>query len=172
MFIENILTFIILSPIIGIILILFCNLNEKKIIKFIALNFSSLSFVCFLLLWSYFDKSTFKFQFINKIFISPVYNLNLFLGIDGISLFFLFLTTLLIPICILASWNSISFKLKEFLIAFLFLELLLIFVFCVLDILFFYVFFETVLIPMFLIIGVWGSRERKTLAAYYFFFLL
>jgi len=91
------------------------------------------------------------------------------LGVDGISLFFILLTTLLIPLCILASWNSVGHSLREFLIAFLFLDFLLIGVFCVLDLLFFYIFFESVLIPMFLIVGIWGSRERKILAAYYFF---
>jgi proton-translocating NADH-quinone oxidoreductase chain M len=96
-------------------------------------------------------------------------NLNLTLGIDGISIFFLLLTTLLIPICILISWNSINYKLKEYLISFLILEFLLIGVFCILDLLLFYIFFESVLIPMFLIIGVWGSRDRKILASYYFF---
>ena len=76
---------------------------------------------------------------------------------------------LLIFLCLLVSWNSVSYNLKEFLIAFLVLDFLLIGVFCVLDLLFFYIFFESVLIPMFLIIGIWGSRERKILASYYFF---
>lgn len=156
-------------PIIGIVLVIFCNSNEKKLLKLIALNFSTAAFICFLILWLGFDKSTSKFQFINKILISPLFNVNFFLGVDGISLFFLFLTTLLIPICLLSSWTSINFDLKQFLIVFLFLDFLLICVFSVLDVLFFYVFFETILIPMFLIIGVWGSRERKILAAYYFF---
>ena len=79
------------------------------------------------------------------------------------------LTTLLIPICILISWNSIGSNLKGYLISFLLIEFFLIGVFCILDLLFFYIFFESVLIPMFLIIGIWGSRERKVLAAYYFF---
>jgi proton-translocating NADH-quinone oxidoreductase chain M len=79
------------------------------------------------------------------------------------------LTTLLIALCILVSWNSIKFNLKEYLISFLVMEFFLIGVFCVLDLLLFYIFFESVLIPMFLIIGVWGSRERKIRAAYFFF---
>lgn len=82
----------------------------------------------------------------------------------------MFLTTLLIFVCLLTSWNSIGKNLKEFLIAFLFLDFLLVGAFCALDLLFFYIFFESVLIPMFLIIGIWGSRERKILASYYFFF--
>jgi NADH-quinone oxidoreductase subunit M len=104
-----------------------------------------------------------------KIFWFPNFNLNFTLGIDGISLFFLLLTTLLIPLCILTSWNSVKNNLKEFLIAFLVLDFFLIGTFCVLDLLLFYIFFESVLIPMFFIVGVWGSRERKILAAYYFF---
>ena len=76
---------------------------------------------------------------------------------------------MLIPLCLVASWNAINYNLKEYLIAFLFLDFLLIGVFCILDLLLFYIFFETVLIPMFLIVGIWGSRERKILASYYFF---
>ena len=91
------------------------------------------------------------------------------MGIDGISLFLILLTTLLINICILISWNSIKFYLKEYLLSFLVLEFCLIQVFAVLDLLLFYIFFESVLIPMFLIIGIWGSRTRKIRAAYQFF---
>ena len=169
LFVKKILIYILILPIIGIFLILFCNKNEKRIIKLLALNFSCGSFVGFLVLWGFFDKIEPNFQFYQKILIFPLFNLNFVIGVDGISIFFLLLTTLLVPICILASWNSINSNLKEFLIAFLFLDFLLINVFCVLDLLFFYVFFESVLIPMFLIIGIFGSRERKTLAAYYFF---
>merc|ERR1712127_761071 len=78
-------------------------------------------------------------------------------------------TTLLIPLCLLVSWNSIQNNLKEYLISFLVMEFFLIGVFCILDVLLFYIFFESVLIPMFLIIGVWGSREGKIRAAYFFF---
>jgi proton-translocating NADH-quinone oxidoreductase chain M len=95
--------------------------------------------------------------------------MHVYVGVDGISLFFLLLTTFLIPICLLASWDSIKINIREYSIAFLFLEAVLICVFTVLDVLFFYIFFEAVLIPMFLIIGIWGSRERKIRAAYQFF---
>ena len=91
-------------------------------------------------------------------------------AVDGISVFFLILTAILIPICILISWNSIKFLLKEFLLCLLVLEILLMGVFLILDLLLFYILFEGILIPMFLIIGVWGSREEKVLASYYFFF--
>ena len=95
--------------------------------------------------------------------------LNLVIGIDGVSLFFIILTTFLSPICLLVGWKSIPNYVKEYCIAFLVLESLMIAVFSVLDLLLFYVFFESVLIPMFLIIGVWGSRSRKIRAAYQFF---
>jgi proton-translocating NADH-quinone oxidoreductase chain M len=122
-----------------------------------------------LLIWAFFKKSIAQFQFVTKVCWIPILNLNITLGIDGISLFFLLLTTMLIPICILTSWSSVKKNLKEYLIAFLLLEFFLIGVFCILDLLLFYIFFESVLIPMFLIVGVWGSRERKILASYYFF---
>nr|BAK18823.1 NADH dehydrogenase subunit 4 [Corallium japonicum] len=91
-------------------------------------------------------------------------------AIDGISIFFIVLSTLLTPICILVSWDSIKFLVREFIMCLLGIELLLIGVFSTLDILIFYVLFESILIPMFLIIGVWGARAEKIRAAYYFFF--
>ena len=77
----------------------------------------------------------------------------------------------MIPLCLLVSWDSIQNNLKEYLISFLLLEFFLLGVFCVLDLLLFYVFFESVLIPMYLIVGFWGSRERKIRAAYFFFYI-
>jgi proton-translocating NADH-quinone oxidoreductase chain M len=166
---ENLLIYILMFPVIGILLLCFIPAREKTLLKFVALNASFLSFIGSLLLWGAFNKSTGFFQFVTRFCWFPVLNLNFSLGVDGISLFFLLLTTLLIPLCLLISWNSVSHNLKEFLISFLVLDFLLIGVFCLLDLLFFYIFFETVLIPMYLIVGVWGSRERKILAAYYFF---
>jgi len=126
-------------------------------------------FFASLFLWIFFDKEYSRFQFIYDFAWIPSSNLNLSLGIDGISIFFVILTTLLIPLCLLASWDSVKVFHKEYVIAFLVMEALLILVFCVRDLLLFYIFFESVLIPMFLIIGVWGSRERKVRAAYMFF---
>ena len=166
---QNLLIYILMFPIIGILLLLIVPSRETRLLKFIALNSACFSFIGSLLLWGGFSKSVGFFQFLVKLDWFPLLTLNFTLGVDGISLFFILLTTLLIPLCLLASWNSIGHSLKEFLIAFLFLDFLLIGVFCVLDLLFFYIFFESVLIPMFLIVGIWGSRERKILAAYYFF---
>jgi NADH:ubiquinone oxidoreductase subunit 4 (subunit M) len=166
---QDILLYISFIPLIGILLLVFINPEQQKFLKIVALNFSAFPFFIFLLIWGGFKKSVGTFQFVTKILWIPVINLNVTLGIDGISLFFLLLTTLLIPLCILISWNSIHSNLKNYLIAFLIIEFLLIGVFSILDILMFYIFFESVLIPMFLVIGVWGSRERKILASYYFF---
>jgi proton-translocating NADH-quinone oxidoreductase chain M len=167
--INNLLVYILLFPIFGILILLFIPSREENLLKFVALNTTFLSFFGSLLVWFFFNKSFGSFQFVTKFNWFPELNLYFILGVDGISIFFLLLTTMLIPLCILTSWNSISNNLKEFLIAFLMLDFFLIGTFCVLDLLLFYIFFESVLIPMFLIIGVWGSRERKILAAYYFF---
>jgi len=94
-------------------------------------------------------------------------NINLNFGVDGISVFFLILTTMLIMLCVLINWESPSLKVN--LVCFLILEFLLINVFCILDLLLFYIFFESVLIPMFLIIGIWGSRQRRIRASYFLF---
>ena len=168
-FYTNILIYLVFIPLIGILILLFLRSEQQKLFKIIALNFSFLPFVGFLFVWGGFKKSIGTFQFVTKVLWIPVLNLNITLGVDGISLFFLLLTTLLIPLCILISWNSITFNLKEYLIYFLLIEFFLIWVFCVLDLLMFYLFFESILIPMFLVIGIWGSRERKILASYYFF---
>jgi proton-translocating NADH-quinone oxidoreductase chain M len=167
--INNLLLYILLFPIFGILILLFIPSKEEHLLKVIALNSTFLSFFGSLLVWFFFNKSFGSFQFVTKFNWFIDLNLSFTLGIDGISLFFLLLTTLLIPLCLLTSWNSVTTNLKEFLIAFLVLEFFLIGTFCVLDLLLFYIFFESVLIPMFLIVGIWGSRERKILAAYYFF---
>lgn len=166
---ENSLIYISALPVVGILLLIFIPAKNSNLLKVVSLNFSSLPFLGFLLIWAFFKKSIAQFQFVTKVCWIPILNLNITLGIDGISLFFLLLTTMLIPICILTSWSSVKKNLKEYLIAFLLLEFFLIGVFCILDLLLFYIFFESVLIPMFLIVGVWGSRERKILASYYFF---
>jgi NADH:ubiquinone oxidoreductase subunit 4 (subunit M) len=86
--------------------------------------------------------------------------------------FFILLTTLLIFLCFLISWNSVSSNLKEYLLSFLILEFFLIIVFCFLDLMVSYIFFESILIPMYFIIGIWGSRERKMRAAFFFSYTL
>jgi len=169
-YIKNLLTYILLLPLLGAFFLVITPSTNKNLLRLIALNISCLTFILSLLLWVFFDKSVSTFQFVNKFLWMPLlFNINFTMGVDGISLFFILLTTLLIPLCLLVSWDSIKFNLKEYLIAFLIMEFFLIGVFCILDLFLFYIFFESVLIPMFLIIGVWGSRERKIRASYFFF---
>lgn len=164
-------------PFIGILILLILPFNNELNIKKgkqIALGTSILTLLESLRLWFHFDYSTSKFQYILKLnWINDELtsnSWNIVLGIDGISLVFIILTTLLIPICILSSWDSVKILVKGYLISFLVIEILLIGVFTILDIFGFYILFEGVLIPMYLIIGIWGSREQKITAGYYFFF--
>jgi proton-translocating NADH-quinone oxidoreductase chain M len=169
----SLLSLVLGLPLIGAFFILFIPGWKSHFIKTISLYFSLGTFLISLLLWIEFDNSTSKFQFfedyINLQSGSFFSSFNLIFGIDGISLFFIILTTFLIPVCILVSWTNITAYVKEYCLAFLILESLMLAVFSVLDLLLFYIFFESVLIPMFIIIGIWGSRERKIRAAYQFF---
>jgi proton-translocating NADH-quinone oxidoreductase chain M len=151
------------------ILLLFIPKIYVKTIKIIGLASSFFVFFCSLFLWVFFDKEYARFQFVYDFAWIQSSNLNFSLGIDGISIFLVILTTLLIPLCLLASWDSVKIAHKEYVISFLLMEALLVLCFAVRDLLLFYICFESVLIPMFIIIGVWGSRERKVRAAYMFF---
>lgn len=169
----SLLSLVLGLPLLGALLLLWIPGWKSQLLKTIALNVSLLNFLLSLMLWVEFDNSTSKFQFFENY--SPFQStfsfstFNFVFGLDGISLFFVILSAFLVPVCILVSWNNITSYVKEYCIAFLVLETLMIAVFSVLDLLLFYIFFESVLIPMFIIIGVWGSRERKIRAAYQFF---
>jgi len=167
--INVLLFFLFILPLSGLFILLIFPASSQIKLKLWAFNLTGFVYILSLILWFFFDKSSGSFQFVSKFMWIPLLNLNLILGVDGISLFFVLLTTLIIPLCLLTSWKSIKTNLKEFLIAFLLLEFFLIGVFCILDLLLFYIFFESVLIPMYLIVGIWGSRERKIRAAYFFF---
>jgi NADH-quinone oxidoreductase subunit M len=133
-----------------------------------ALITSLVTFLVSLLLWVHFDPTKAGFQFEEKVAWIPALNIGYHMGIDGISLFFVLLSTLLTPICILASWEAVENRVREYMVAFLILETFMVGMFCALDLALFYVFFEGVLIPMFLIIGVWGGK-RRVYAAFKFF---
>jgi proton-translocating NADH-quinone oxidoreductase chain M len=166
---NYILSSLLCLPLFGAIVLSILPSWNVRLIKTIGLSVSLLNFVLSLFLWIFFDNSTAKFQFVETFSWLPASNMNFYIGIDGVSLFFIILTTFLVPVCLLVGWVNISKYVKEYFIAFLVLESFMIAVFCMLDLLLFYVFFESVLIPMFIIIGVWGSRERKIRAAYQFF---
>nr|YP_010427299.1 NADH dehydrogenase subunit 4 [Diospyros oleifera]USN91654.1 NADH dehydrogenase subunit 4 [Diospyros oleifera] len=159
---------LILCPVLGSITPLFIPNSRIRPIRLIGLCASLITFLYPPVLRIQFDPSTAKSQFVESLRWLPYENINFYLGIDGISLFFVILTTFLIPICILVGWSGMRSYGKEYITASLIREFLMIAVFRMLDPLLFYVLPESVPIPMF-IIGVWGSRQRKIKAAYQFF---
>lgn len=160
---------ILFFPLFGVLLLLFIPNSQVHLIRRVGLTVSLVTFILSLFLWVQFDNSTGKFQNVESFTTVFGPNIDFCIGIDGISLFFIILTTFLVPVCLLVGWSSVQKYVKEYFIAFLILETCMLAVFCILDLLLFYIFFESVLIPMFIIIGVWGSRERKIRAAYQFF---
>jgi proton-translocating NADH-quinone oxidoreductase chain M len=164
---KNLLFYFFTTPLIGMVILLLVPKNYNLLIKYITLLITTVNFWIGIFIWIFFEKNTSNFQYVVTLKWFAALNFNCTLGVDGISLFFLILTTLLFPICVLISWNV--FNDKYYFIAFLCLEFFLIGSFCSLDIIMFYIFFESILIPMFLIIGIWGSRLRKIKASYYFF---
>ena len=157
-------------PLIGSLIIFLIKEDEttSNNIKWAALWTSIGTFVLSCLIWFQFDHSTSQYQLVEKYKWFNDFNFYYHVGVDGISLFMILLSTFLTPFCILASWENIKKRIKEYMIAFLFLETVMIGMFCSIDILLFYVFFEAVLIPMFLIIGIWGG-ERRIYASFKFF---
>ncbi|NDV85085.1 NADH-quinone oxidoreductase subunit M [Aurantimonas aggregata] len=157
-------------PLVGALLILFIrddNDLARRNIRAVALWTTAFTFVLSLWIWVDFDPTIAGFQMVEQAdWLGG--GITYHMGVDGISMLFVILTTFLMPICILASVESVQFRVKEYMIAFLVLETLVIGVFCALDLVLFYVFFEGGLIPMFLIIGVWGGK-RRIYASYKFF---
>jgi len=168
-----ILSSLILLPIIGALFIFFTKSNSTKYdsSKYVALFISLANFLLAIYLWIIFDKSTADFQFVeNRKWISEFINYKV--GVDGISILFVILTTFITPLCIISVNNNIKKRLKDFLIAILIMESLMIGVFCSLDLVIFYLFFEGGLIPMFLIIGIWGGEKRVYSAFKFFLYTL
>src|SRR5262245_54952281 len=136
--------------------------------RWAALWISLLTFAWSLVVWFGFDRKEAGFQFEEKAEWMQQFGVSYHMGVDGISVMFVLLSTLLTPLCVLASWEAIQVRVKEYMIAFLVLETLMVGTFCALDFVAFYMFFEGVLIPMFLIIGVWGG-PRRIYSAFKFF---
>lgn len=157
-------------PLVGVVLLLLTNENGpfgRRNILNVSLLTTVFTFIVSLFIWIGFDNSNPGFQMIEKhnwFGAIAAYHL----GVDGISMLFVILTTFLMPFCVLASWDSVQKRLKEYMIAFLLLEVVMVGVFVALDTVLFYVFFEATLIPMFIIIGVWGGKDR-VYASYKFF---
>jgi NADH-quinone oxidoreductase subunit M len=157
-------------PLVGVVLLLLTNENGpygRRNILNVSLLTTVFTFIVSLFIWIDFDNSNPGFQMVEKH--DWFGNIAAYhLGVDGISMLFVILTTFLMPFCVLASWNSVEKRIKEYMIAFLLLEVVMTGVFVALDIVLFYVFFEATLIPMFIIIGVWGGKDR-VYASYKFF---
>lgn len=165
MFLLPVLLFL---PLLGVGLILLLPADRVETQKIVGLSASCATLVASLGVYTQFNSATPKYQMVTTFPYLQEYGINFILGIDGISIFLVLLTTLLVPLCLLAGW-TLNYGVKDYFIAFLVLESLTLGVFLSLDLLMFYIFFEAVLIPMYVIIGVWGSRSRKIQAAYMFF---
>lgn len=163
------LTLIFSTLILGIFFTVLVDKSNATLQKFLALSTSSIVLLLSAILLSKFDSNLYYFQeVVNFSFDTKLLNFSYSFGVDSVSIHFFFLSTLLVFLCILFIWNEINFK--EYAINLLVIEFFLLVIFSVLDLILFYIFFEAILIPMYLIIGVWGSRERKIRAVYLFFF--
>ncbi|HUZ64248.1 MAG TPA: NADH-quinone oxidoreductase subunit M, partial [Acetobacteraceae bacterium] len=162
-------------PLVGCAVIMSIRGDEQVVAanaRWAALWTSLIVFGLSLVLWVKFDRADAGFQFVEYIPWLPAYGVGYRMGVDGISVLFVLLSTALTPICILASWEAITSRVREYMIAFLVLETMMVGMFCALDFVVFYMFFEGVLIPMYLIIGVWGGPRRVYAAVKFFLFTL
>jgi NADH-quinone oxidoreductase subunit M len=167
--ILSIVTFL---PLAGVVMILAVRGEEARNARWVALWTSLVTFAVSLVLWFGFDPGNPGFQFEERAEWLPEIGIAYHMGVDGISMPFVLLSTLLIPICVLASWDAVQHRVREYMIAFLVMETMMIGAFAALDIVPFYMFFECTLIPMFLIIGIWGGPRRVYSAFKFFLYTL
>ncbi|MDC1177125.1 NADH-quinone oxidoreductase subunit M [Candidatus Pelagibacter sp.] len=168
-----IISALILLPTIGSLFLIFSKANDQSnsTIKYVALFTSAVNFLLSIYLWFLFDETTSAFQFVeDREWLIGIVNYKV--GVDGISILFVILTTFITPLCIISVNNSVKKRLRDFLIAILIMESFMIGVFCSLDLVIFYLFFEAGLIPMFLIIGIWGGPKRVYSAFKFFLYTL
>ena len=157
-------------PLVGVVLLLLMRDDSaagRRNVLNISLATTVVTFLLSLFIWAGFDNANPGFQMVEQHAWLGT-GISYHLGVDGISMLFVILTTFLMPFCVLASWHAIEKRIKSYMIAFLLLQVVMTGVFVSLDIVLFYVFFEATLIPMFVIIGVWGGKER-VYASYKFF---
>nr|WP_294504108.1 NADH-quinone oxidoreductase subunit M [uncultured Rhodopila sp.] len=178
---TNIAGFPILSlitwlPLVGALVIATMLRGDEETVatnaRWAALWTSLLVLVLSLVLWVSFDQSDPGFQFNESVIWMPEFKVGYKMGVDGISVLFVLLSTLLTPICILSAWDAIKVKVREFMMSFLILETMMVGMFCATDFVLFYMFFEGVLIPMYLIIGIWGGPRRVYAAVKFFLYTL
>ncbi|PPQ35139.1 NADH-quinone oxidoreductase subunit M [Rhodopila globiformis] len=170
-----ILSLITWLPLVGCVIIMMVRGDEETIAsnaRWAALWTSLIVLALSLVLWVLFDQSDPGFQFNESVSWLPEYKVGYKMGVDGISVLFVLLSTLLTPICILSAWDVIKVKVREFMLSFLILETMMVGMFCATDFVLFYMFFEGVLIPMYLIIGIWGGPRRVYSAVKFFLYTL
>jgi NADH-quinone oxidoreductase subunit M len=171
----HLLTLVTFLPLLGVAFILVLRGSDEDVARnarWIALWTSLVDLALAIAVWANFDPTRGDFQLVEEAQWLPDFHISYHLGIDGISLFFVLLSSFLTPICIVSSWVAVHTRVREYMIAFLVLETLMIGTFCALDLFVFYMFFEGVLIPMFLIIGVWGGPRRVYSAFKFFLYTL
>jgi NADH-quinone oxidoreductase subunit M len=164
-----ILSILVFFPLLGIVLLLFMDQKNHKALKSVTFAVALLEFLLSLPLWFGFSNSTAAMQFVERHEWIPSYGISYYLGVDGFSLLLIMLTTFLTPLCVLATWKDIQTRVKEFMVCLLALMSGMLGVFASLDLFLFYVFWEVMLIPMYLLIGVWGNPARRVYAAIKFF---
>jgi NADH:ubiquinone oxidoreductase subunit 4 (subunit M) len=168
---DYVLFFLSFIPLLGsFVIAILPNDTKLELIRLLGFNISLFTLVLASLVWVQFDSFFFKFQFIVNIELISTLGINVYLGLDGIIFLFVYLTCLLFPLCILFNWENIQYLYKDYIILLLLMESFLILTFTSLDLLMFYVFFETVLIPIFLVIGIWGPRRRRIRSSLFLFF--
>ncbi len=165
-----VLSTLIFLPVFGAAVVLLVKRAQESLIKWVTLTVSTVAFILSVPLFTSFDKSTHLMQFVERHQWIPSWGITYYVGIDGISVLFVLLTTLVTILCTLISWNSIRTKVKEFYIAILIMEGAMIGVFSSLDFFLFYLFWEAMLIPMYLLIGVWGGPNRIYAAIKFFLY--
>ncbi|MDD5643679.1 MAG: NADH-quinone oxidoreductase subunit M [Syntrophales bacterium] len=164
-----ILSILVFFPMLGAVLLAFLDRKNHKLLKQVTLGLSLAEFVFSLPLWFRFNSETAAMQFVERYNWLPQYGISYYVGIDGFSLLLIMLSTFLTPICVLATWTDIQHRVKEFMICLLTLMAGMLGVFVSLDLFLFYVFWEVMLIPMYLLIGIWGNPARRVYAAIKFF---
>jgi len=169
---SELLTYLLLIPLLGSVLLLFIKSDKENLIRYFGLAVSLIAFLVSLVIYFNFDSDNSSFQFVHKFKWIENLNIHYHVGIDGMAVLLLVLTTFLTPLTLISSWSSIQKKVKEFTFFMLFLELGMLGVFVSLDLFLFYFFWEAMLIPMYFIIGIWGGEERIYAAVKFFIYTM
>ena len=169
---SYLLTYLLATPLIGSLLLILINKEKEHLVKYFGLAVSLIAFIISLIVYFGFDNQSGDFQFVQKFNWVKDLNISYHVGVDGLSMLLILLTTFLTPLTLLSSWNGIKKRVKEFTFFMLILELGMLGVFVSLDMFLFYVFWEAMLIPMYFIIGIWGHQRRVYAAVKFFLFTM